>query len=246
MRRDDDDASHMKKLLIIKTGYAIKGMPAAMLDFEHWTAAAAGLALEQCRTVTVIDGEQLPEARECRGVVITGSAAMVSDRHDWSEYTARWLLEAMKFGVPILGICYGHQLLAHALGGHVGYHPRGREMGTKLIELAPAAAHDELFHLMPQRFPAHVTHMQSVLRLPPDAEVLASNDFEAHQAVRFAPRAWGVQFHPEFTSAAMSHYLRIRSEALRQEGADPAALLSAVRDTPESEQLLRRFVALTE
>ena len=171
---------------------------------------------------------------------------MVTDRLPWSEYTAQWLLEALKCGVPILGICYGHQLLAHALGGHVDYHPRGREMGTKLIELAPAASQDELFSVMPERFPAHVTHMQSVLRLPPGAEILASNDFDAHHAVRFAPRAWGVQFHPEFTSAAMSHYLRIRSEALRQEGADPAELLSAVRDTTESEQLLRRFVALTE
>jgi len=236
----------VKKLLIVKTGRAIKGIPPELLDFEHWTAAAAGLALEHCHTVTVIDGETLPEARQCRGIVVTGSAAMVSDRHAWSEYTAQWLLGAMKSGVPILGICYGHQLLAHALGGHVGYHPRGREMGTKMIQRAPAALHDELFNVLPERFPAHVTHMQSVLRLPPTTEVLAWNSFEAHQAVRFAPRAWGVQFHPEFTGAAMSHYLRIRSDALQQEGQDPAELLAAVTETAESELLLRRFAALTE
>lgn len=236
----------MKKLLIIKTGRAIKGIPADLLDFEHWTAAAAGLALERCHTVTVIDGEQLPEARTCRGIVITGSAAMVSDRHPWSEYTAQWLRAAMKAGVPIFGICYGHQLLAHALGGHVDYHPRGREMGTKVIHRAPAALDDELFNILPERFPAHVTHMQSVLRLPAGSEVLAWNPFEAHHAVRFAPRAWGVQFHPEFTGAAMSHYLRIRSDALRNEGHDPDELLAAVTETSESERLLRRFAALTE
>lgn len=236
----------MKKLLIIKTGYAIKGIPPELLDFEHWTAAAAGLALEQCQTVTVIDGEVLPDALSCRGIVVTGSAAMVSDRHAWSEYTAQWLLGAMKSGVPILGICYGHQLLAHALGGHVDYHPRGREMGTKVIHRAPAALHDELFNVLPERFPAHVTHMQSVLRLPPATEVLAWNSFEAHHAVRFAPRVWGVQFHPEFTGTAMSHYLRIRSTALQQEGHDPTELLAAVTETAESEQLLRRFTALTE
>lgn len=236
----------MKKLLIIKTGRAIKGIPADLLDFEHWTAAAAGLALEHCHTVTVIDGEHLPEARECRGIVVTGSAAMVSDRHPWSEYTAVWLLAAMKAGVPILGICYGHQLLAHALGGHVDYHPRGREMGTKVIHRAPAALDDELFNILPERFPAHVTHMQSVLRLPPGSEVLAWNPFEAHHAVRFAPRAWGVQFHPEFTGTAMSHYLQIRSDALLKEGLDPDALLAAVTETSESEALLQRFVALTD
>jgi GMP synthase (glutamine-hydrolysing) len=236
----------MKKLLIIKTGRAIKGIPADLLDFEHWTAAAAGLALAECHTVTVIDGETLPQIHQCRGVVITGSAAMVSDRHPWSEYTAQWLLDAMKAGVPILGICYGHQLLAHALGGHVDYHPRGREMGTKVIHRTPAALDDELFNILPERFPAHVTHMQSVLRLPPAAEVLACNPFEAHHAVRFAPRVWGVQFHPEFTGAAMSHYLRIRSDALQQEGMNPDELLAAVTETAESEQILRRFVALTE
>ncbi|MDY6983970.1 MAG: glutamine amidotransferase, partial [Pseudomonadota bacterium] len=189
----------MKKLLIIKTGYAIKGVPPELGDFEHWTAQAAGLPFEHCSTVAVIDGEQLPAPSTCRGVVITGSAAMVSERLPWSEYTAKWLLQAIQYGVPILGICYGHQLLAHALGGVVDYHPRGREMGTKRIHRAPAAAHDELFSVLPDAFDAHVTHMQSVLRVPPGSDVLAWNSFEAHHAVRFGARVWGLQFHPEFT-----------------------------------------------
>jgi GMP synthase (glutamine-hydrolysing) len=236
----------MKKLLIIKTGRAIKGIPPELLDFEHWTAAAAGVPLDRWRTVTVIDGETLPEAQGCSGVVITGSAAMVSDRHPWSEYSAQWLLGTMKRGVPILGICYGHQLLAHALGGVVDYHPRGREMGTKIIQRLPAALDDELFKALPECFPAHVTHMQSVLTLPPHAQVLAANAFEPHHAVRFSSRAWGVQFHPEFTPAAMSHYLNIRGDALRNEGMDLAQLHAAVSETPAAQQLLQRFVALTE
>lgn len=236
----------MKKLLIIKTGYAIDGVPRELGDFEHWTARAAGLPFDHCETVAVIDGAQLPKPSACRGVVITGSKAMVSERLPWSEYTAEWLLQAIRFGVPILGICYGHQLLAHALGGLVDYHPRGREMGTKRIHLTPAAAQDELFSTLPETFDAHVTHMQSVLRLPPGAEVLAWNSFEAHHAVRFGPQVWGLQFHPEFTSESMAHYLRLRSDALRSEGADPEELLAAVIDTAESEALLRRFSALTE
>jgi len=234
----------MKKLLIIKTGRAISGIPASMQDFEHWTARAAGLSLDLCHTVTVIDGEILPEPARCSGVVITGSAAMVSDRHAWSEYVAQWLLQAIEHQVPVLGICYGHQLLAHALGGLVDYHPRGREIGTRMIHRAPAAQHDELFSCLPEHFPAHVTHMQSVLRLPPGAEVLAWNRFEAHHAVRFAPRAWGVQFHPEFTAEAMMHYLRIRSESLQQEGMDVDALHAAVTETEAAALLLHRFARL--
>jgi GMP synthase (glutamine-hydrolysing) len=234
----------MKRLLIIKTGSAIKGIAPGMLDFEQWTASAAGIQLERCHTVTVIDGEHLPEPAQCSGVVITGSAAMVSDRHPWSEYSAQWLLQAIAAKVPVLGICYGHQLLAQALGGVVGYHPRGREMGTKVIHRAPAALQDELFNILPEQFPAHVTHMQSVLQLPNGAEVLAWNSFEAHHGVRFAPRVWGVQFHPEFSAEAMSQYLHIRSAALHEEGMDVDALHRAVSDTAAARQLLQRFARL--
>ena len=234
----------MKRLLIIKTGRAIQGIPASLQDFEHWTASAAGLGLEQCHTVTVIDGELLPEPAMCSGVVITGSAAMVSDRHAWSEYAAQWLLQAIAASVPVLGICYGHQLLAQALGGVVDFHPRGREMGTKVIHRAPAALHDELFNILPEQFPAHVTHMQSVLQLPAGAEVLAWNSFEAHHGVRYAPRVWGVQFHPEFTAETMSQYLRIRGAALHDEGMDVQELHRAVSDTDAARQLLQRFAEL--
>lgn len=234
----------MSRLLFIKTGYVIPGIPAELGDFEHWTAAAAGLPLERCHVVPVIDGERLPVARDYSGVVISGSAAMVTSRESWSEYTADWLRETVESGVPMLGICYGHQLLAQALGGRVDYHPGGREMGTTWIHTAPAAQQDELFAAMPSRFPAQVTHMQSVLGLPRGAEVLAWSSFEAHHAVRFASRVWGLQFHPEFTPLGMWHYLRLRSEALRREGQDPEALMAAVQSTDAASALLRRFVTL--
>ncbi len=234
----------MSRLLFVKTGYAIKGIPAELLDFEHWTAAAAGLPLADCETVTVIDGETLPPAGNYTGVIISGSAAMVSDRHQWSEYTAEWLLHAIEQQVPILGICYGHQLLAHALGGVVDYHPRGREMGTKPVHSTVTSTTDELFSVLPPTFAAHTTHLQSVTQLPAGAEVLACNAFEPHHAVRFAPRAWGVQFHPEFTATTMTHYLRLRSAALQQEGFDVDQLYAEVSETPDAASLLRRFVTL--
>ena len=234
----------MKRLLFVKTGYAIKGIPAELRDFEQWTADAAGLSVQECETVAVIDGERLPPAGNYRCVIISGSAAMVTDRHGWSEYTAQWLLQAMALQVPILGICYGHQLLAHALGGVVDYHPRGREMGTKLVHCTSTAADDELFAVLPRSFVAHTTHLQSVTRLPDGAKVLAGNDFEPHHAVRFAPRAWGVQFHPEFTATTMTHYLQLRSTALQQEGFDVERLHAEVSETPDATGLLRRFVAL--
>lgn len=124
---------------------------------------------------------------------------MVSERLPWSEAAAAWLRDAVALGLPILGVCYGHQLLAHALGGRVDYHASGREIGTVAIERLPAAADDALLAAAPARFVAHASHQQSVLELPAGAVVLARSAHDPHHAVRYAPRAWGLQFHPEFS-----------------------------------------------
>ena len=76
-------------------------------------------------------------------------------------------------GLPLLGICYGHQLLAHALGGEVAYNPAGRESGTVHIDLHPHAQDDPLFSALPLKFTAHATHVQTVARPPEGATVLA-------------------------------------------------------------------------
>ena len=71
-------------------------------------------------------------------VVVTGAHDMVPEHALWSETASAWLRELVGRQVPTLGICYGHQLLAHALGGEVGYHPRGSEVGTVSVTLLPA------------------------------------------------------------------------------------------------------------
>ena len=117
-------------LLIIKTGETFAHLSAQAGDFEHWVeAGVAGHGLP----VAVVDARQpggLPAPHTIAGAVLTGSLAMVSDRADWSEALGTWLATAVQQQTPVLGICYGHQLLAHALGGEVGYHPGGLEIGT--------------------------------------------------------------------------------------------------------------------
>src|SRR3546814_2956183 len=142
---------------------------------------------------------------------------MVTERRDWSEATAAWLREAAHAGVPVFGICYGHQPLAHALGGEVGDNPNGRKIGTVAVDLLPAAADDPLFTGLPDRFLAQATHQQSVLRAPEGATVLARSDHDDCHAFRWGEAAWGVQFHPEFGTVHMRGYVRARAEALRSE-----------------------------
>src|SRR5690625_7156962 len=88
----------------------------------------------------------------------------------------------------MLGVCYGHQLMAAAFGGHVDFHPEGRESGTLAVRLTETGRADALLRTLPERFYAHLTHAQSVLEAPSHAQVLAFNDHDANPAPRHGPR----------------------------------------------------------
>lgn len=210
--------------------------------FPHWIRVAAGLHADAAVVADVERGDALPPHAGFAGVIVTGSAAMVTARHDWSERSAAWLREAAHAGMPLFGICYGHQLIAHALGGEVGDNPAGREIGTVELDLQPAAADDPLFAGLPQSFPVQATHLQSVLRMPDGATVLASSAQDACHAFRWGAGAWGVQFHPEFSAGHMRGYVQARREALTREGQCPKHLSRRICATPHARRVLRRFV----
>lgn len=234
------------KLTVLKTGSTLPGLLNRRGDFEDWIRQPLLQTGADVRVVDAQAGEPLPPPRRLDGVVVTGSPSMVSRREPWSEAAAEWLASLVVRGtpIPVLGICFGHQLLAHALGGEVGRNPAGREIGTVDVERLPAAADDPLFGALPNTFPAHVTHEESVLVLPADAVHLARSAGDRHQAFRWGPCAWGLQFHPEFNRAVMCDYLAGRRQLLRTEGLDPLALFRTSRETPQSHGLLTRFTQL--
>ncbi|AZT83199.1 glutamine amidotransferase [Marinobacter sp. NP-4(2019)] len=240
---NDQATGRVPRLVILKTGSTYPSIKAEFGDFDHWFVRELGVELD-ISVVNVAAGESPGHPEQWDGIVVTGSPAMVSERADWSERTATWLADAVGLQIPLLGVCYGHQLLAHALGGDVGYHPQGRESGTFDVELFDSATTDPLLGPMPKRFQAQLTHRQSVLRLPENAVLLARNEFEPHQAFRIGRCAWGVQFHPEFTADIMKAYLEVQSSDLETENQDARALISSVADTPEATSLLKRFSEL--
>lgn len=232
-------------LLIIETG-----QPVASLrrhgSFAHWIRVASGLRHDDVVVADVERGDALPSRGNFAGVIITGSAAMVTQRLAWSERTASWLKDAAEAGLPLFGICYGHQLLAHALGGEVGDNPGGREMGTVELTLTHDAPQDRLFDGLPGRFPAQATHLQTVLKPPPGAVVLAASALDDCQAFRWGECAWGVQFHPEFSARHMRGYVKARQGALREEGLDPGRMSRNISAAPQARRVLRRFVRLAQ
>lgn len=234
----------MASIVILKTGSTLPAIAGQYGDFEDWIIARSGVPAPGFRTVAIHAGETPPALENTRAVIVTGSPAMVTDDEDWIRRGEDYLRAAVNSGVPVLGICFGHQMLAQALGGTVVFHPRGREIGTTNVALTAAATGDALFAGMPARFPAHVTHMQSVSSLPSSATILAGNEFDPHQGVRFADKAWGVQFHPEFNAAIMAGYIRERAEQIRQEGLDVERLAGEVREAEAAATLLARFAGL--
>lgn len=230
----------MLPLLLIQTGEAPDVVRAQFGGFADWFRKAMGLAPAQMTVARVDAGEALPRPDAVAGAVITGSAAMVTERADWSERTAGWIRAAMDAQTPLFGVCYGHQLMAHALGGRVGWLPAGREIGTAAIT-RQGATEGGAVQALPGTFPAHTTHRQSVLEPPRGAEVLARSQQDPNQLLRYAPHALSSQFHPEFTAPVMRAYITARADALRAEGLDPDAILAGVRDTETARALLERF-----
>ena len=231
-----------QKIVILKTGEPVPTVRERRGEFHDLIALAIGPAWQGAYgVVDARTDEPLPAPGAPNGpaaFVITGSAASVPDRLPWMLRTEAWLREVVAAGTPTFGICFGHQILAQALGGEVQRNPRGREMGTMEIERVSA---DPLFAGLADRFQANVTHVDSVVRLPPGAEPLARSALESHQALRFAERCYGVQFHPEIDGDAMRGYLDARRPILTTEGFDVDAMIERAVDTPDGTRILRNF-----
>jgi len=234
----------LKQIALIKTGCTVEQIKPRHGDFEDWFAD--GLGVSDLLQKDVFRQETLPALEGLAGIVITGSPAMVSARLDWSERTARWLRQAVQTNVKVLGVCYGHQLLAHALGGIAGPNPAGREIGTVESQLVDNVENDPLLGHLPKRFLAQTSHAEVVLELPPGAQRLATSPLDDNFAIRFAENAWGVQFHPEFSAPVVSDYIRYRADALREEGLSPEQLRANVTETEEAGSVLRKFTSLLQ
>ncbi len=234
----------MPRLLIVQPGQKLTALDGVAGDFGDWVAQGLGIAPADAPIVRIDLGEPLPVLDGASAVVVTGSAAMVTDAAPWMAPTAAWLRRAHERRIPILGICFGHQLLAWALGGRVAYNPRGVEVGTVEVELSAAACQDPLFGGLSGPLKLHVSHRQSVVELPPGAVHLARSRMEPNHAFVIDGHAWGVQFHPEFTAPVVAGYIEHYRAMLKEQGEDAERLHRSVTDEGPGPYILRRFAAL--
>lgn len=230
----------MKTLLIINVGQPPQQQLEKYGDFEQWAYRVIG---EEAIDVTFLDGvrDPLPPYESLAGVIIMGSLSMVTEKKQWMLRLSKNIVELTERKIPLLGICFGHQLIAQALGGEVGYNPNGLEIGTTQLTSQPLAENDVLFNEIPQSFSAQTVHFQSVLQLPPNATCLAKSELDPNHAFRVGSCTWGVQFHPEFTPEIMQDSLVGMKEHL--DGLIDTKI-DQVSHTNHAKQILNRFAQL--
>jgi GMP synthase (glutamine-hydrolysing) len=246
MRANDALTTPMKPLIIIKAGSTFPSLKPVMGDFEDWVVRGCGLSADNFSVIHITENEALPAIDQISGIIITGSHAMVTDQEPWMQSLASWIPAVVNRSIPLLGICFGHQLLAQAMGGYVDYHPQGLEIGAVAITLTKEGRQDMLFDNMPDNFLVHSTHEQTVIKLPANAVILAENLFETHHAFRLGDRAWGVQFHPEFTADIMKIYAREEVESMSTENYDINALEASICNTGDADAVLKNFMAIVQ
>lgn len=233
-----------KPVLILQTGSIAGRLPPSLADVPDLDGAfveAGAFGPGETVTARVFEGEEPPAPERLSAVLITGSPHMVTDQADWMKNTAHWLRQAAERDLPILGVCFGHQLLAHAFGGRVGVNPNGPELGSTNLRLTGDGRTDPLLGGLPGDFIMQMHHYESVLEPPKDATILAENGHDPLQALHYGGRVWSVQFHPEISAALMRGLLQAEREKLEDRGIDADAVIRNVDETPWGPALLRRF-----
>lgn len=178
------------------------------------------------------------------GLIVGGAGWSAFEDIPYYEDFLRLLAAARQRGMPIFGICFGAQTLAHLFGGAVVRDDANAEYGTIEIACETAAIHDPLFADTPASFLAQSWHHDRIAQLPPGAVPLAwSRGGAVLQAFTFpGERVWGLQFHPERTAETFERVLEHRRAP--DEDHPIETIRASLRPSPRAAALLERFVRL--
>ncbi len=206
------------------------------LILEHERDAGAGLLaawLESQEVRLVLapptEGDPLPEVGAFDLIFVLGSARCANDDLPWIALEAALIKTAHRAGVPILGICFGAQLLAQSLGGRV-FRDRANAVGWVDVE----SRRPEVITKGPW-FEWHFDTFDS----PPDAEILATSD-SGVEAFKL-DRSLGVQFHPEMDRKTMEAWIAGDREGVERGGTDGDRIVAEMGEEPLTTRTNRLF-----
>jgi GMP synthase (glutamine-hydrolysing) len=164
------------------------------------------------------------------------------------DEAAQFVRSAASAGLPVLGVCFGHQLVGAAYGGQVRVNPLGWEVGTVDVALTDAGRGDPLFADLPPTLSVNQSHRDEVAVLGPDTRQLATGAQTMNQAIAVGEHVRGVQFHPEMDAGVVRNIIEYRRKILEADAAARPGSRSidererGTRDTPDAEAVLRNFL----
>ena len=184
----------------------------------------------------VVNGELPVSPAECDGWLATGSRKSAYDDDEWIHRTSGFIRAAAATDAPFVGICFGHQLLAHALEGTVERAPAGWGAGILAVEVTQKQPWMEPFHSEAR---LHFMHQDQVTRLPAGGETVWSAAHCPVAAFTVGDTMLGIQAHPEFTVAYAEALLTDRTERI---GGDKAGAALESLTTPTNEAVVTQWI----
>ena len=187
---------------ILQTGLAPEALSPAMGDYPDMFARLLDGHGFTFRTWRVVDGEFPASVHDADGWLITGSRHGAYEDHPWIPPLESFIRDAYAAHVPLVGICFGHQIVAQAMGGVVQRYDGGWSVGPTDYDFDG------------ETLTLNAWHRDQVVKKPDTAKVIASNDFCANAALLYDDRALTVQAHPEFRPEFVDGLMKTRGKGL--------------------------------
>lgn len=187
---------------ILQTGLAPDTLAGEMGDYPEMFARLLDGHGFTFRSYRVVEMEFPTDVQDCDGWLLTGSRHGAYEDLPFIKPLEEFIRKAYAASVPMVGICFGHQIIAQALGGKVERYEKGWSVGPTDYDFG-----DETLTL-------NAWHRDQVTKLPEGAEVVACNDFCENAALVYGKKAFTVQAHPEFKDEFVDGLMKTRGKGL--------------------------------
>jgi GMP synthase (glutamine-hydrolysing) len=217
------------KIGILRTGHSPEGMIETMGDYDTMFERLLGGHDFTFETFSVVDGVFPQGPQDAGGWLITGSKHGAYEDHPWIPPLEDLIRAIHASGRPLVGVCFGHQIIAQAMGGTVEKFAGGWSVGRTEYTLDGKTV------------ALNAWHQDQVTQVPQGARVVGSSDFCANAMLAYGDSIWTVQAHPEFTPDFLDGLIRTRGK-----GVVPDSLLDAANATlplPDDNPLIASHMA---
>ena len=214
--------------------------------YEDKKNIAKWLGMKECeenrlQEIRPIEGDDFPSLVKVSGIIISGSPFSVNDNEVWMRKLEEYIRVAASKNIAILGICFGHQLIAKAFGAAIKKTQQS-EIGTVQINLTVAGVRDRLLRDLPIKNLNVLTFHENIIGgAPYIIRSLGFNAHDANQVIAVGDNVRGVQFHPETRSEMIKTLIYLSIDNLAKEGIDTQKILKNIKYTPKARKILSNF-----